>query len=392
MDGRFKQRIADHVDHVKNVGSHCSTEETTKQALILPFLDILGFSPYDPTRVKAEFGSDFPGVKASERVDYALFNAGLPVMFIEAKAYSQDLTNHCPQLSRYFNATPEVTVAAITNGREWRFFTDLVNRNIMDREPFLTVHFDAPRDDVAEQLHRFHHDQFRPDTLRALAEENIYLAAFRSSITSMLRECDLEFVKYVASRANIQRNFTARFLESVQPLVKHALAQSISAIVATSLSEPERRPEPEEPEEISPDPNAPIVDPENEKIITTGEERRLFEIACDILPGENLQWRDTESYFSVTYSGRSNRWLFRFWGDKRRPTLQFIEPITDSHRAEAFRAGLEIGAGGHIILDKPENLYRLAGIVRDALAFCQNDENFRRASRGAGGTTEDADL
>lgn len=135
----FAERIRQHAEHVKNVGSHCTTEETTKQALILPLLDILGFSPFDPTRVKAEFSADFPGAKASERVDYALFCHMVSVMFIEAKAWAEKLTNHCPQLARYFNATPEVAIAAITNGREWRFFTDLVNKNVMDAEPFLVV-------------------------------------------------------------------------------------------------------------------------------------------------------------------------------------------------------------------------------------------------------------
>ena len=147
----FRRHIESHVEHVKKVGAHCTTEETTKQALILPLLDILGFSPYDPTKVKAEYGADFPGVKASERVDYALFSNEIPVLFIEAKAYSQDLSNHCPQLSRYYNATPEVAVAAITNGREWRFFTDLAKTNIMDRDPFLVINFENAADDIAER-------------------------------------------------------------------------------------------------------------------------------------------------------------------------------------------------------------------------------------------------
>lgn len=377
----FSRKIAAHIEHVKNVGAHCSTEETTKQALILPLLDILGFNPYDPTRVRAEHGADFPGVKVTERVDYALFNGGLPVMFIEAKSYAQDLTNHCPQLSRYYNATPEVTVAAITNGREWRFFTDLVNKNIMDRDPFMTVQFDAPRADIAEQLHRFHYDQFQPETLRALAEESIYMSAFKAAITSMMRECDLDFVRFTAGRANIQRNFTTKFLESVQPLVKQALAQSISAMVANSLSEPERRADlAKEPEALQPglDPEEPQVDPTNEKIVTTADERKLFEVCCDILPEVELQTRDTEAYFAVTLAGRPNRWLFRYWSERRRPTIQFIEPITDEHRKEAARAGLDIAPGGQIILDKPTNLYRLAGMVRDAVGFCKNDENFRR--------------
>jgi len=84
----FKKRIDLHIEHVKKVGLHCATEETTKQALILPLLDILGFSPYDPTRVQAEYAADFPGVKATERVDYTLFSAGIPVIFIEAKGFT----------------------------------------------------------------------------------------------------------------------------------------------------------------------------------------------------------------------------------------------------------------------------------------------------------------
>ncbi len=47
----FINRLRSHIEHVKKVGGHCTTEETTKQALILPLLDILGFSPYDPTKV-----------------------------------------------------------------------------------------------------------------------------------------------------------------------------------------------------------------------------------------------------------------------------------------------------------------------------------------------------
>ncbi|HRL20327.1 MAG TPA: type I restriction endonuclease [Alcaligenes sp.] len=384
----FKRRITTHIEHVNKVGAHCVSEETTKQALILPLLDILGFSPYDPTRVQAEYGADFPGAKATERVDYALFSNGTPVLFIEAKAHAQDLSNHCPQLSRYYNATPEVAVAAITNGREWRFFTDLVNRNIMDAEPFLTVNFEHPEPDAALHLRRFHYDQLEASALRALAEENIYLTSFKDAITSSLRDCDLDFVRYVASRANVQRQLNAKFLENIQPLVAQAVAQSVSAMVATSLTRPLKHEETHAPEIIA-DEDAPLIDPDNQKIITTAEERRLFEICADILPGENLSMRDTETYFSVVLDEKSNRWLFRFWGDKRQPSIQFIEPVTHAHQIEAQRAGLELAKNGQILLGKPEDLYRLAGLVRDALTYCKNNENFRRGARKT--TEEDVD-
>lgn len=195
----FIEKVQKHAEHVANVGAHCSTEETTKQALILPLLDTLGFSPFDPTKVKAEWGADFPGAKNGERVDYSLFCQGVPVMFIEAKAHGEKLTNHCPQLARYFNATPEVTVAAITNGREWRFFTDLNNKNIMDQDPFLTINFEKQDTTLLPRLHQFKHDQFKPEALRTLAEESVYLSGFRQVISASLSAPDAEFVRFVAS-------------------------------------------------------------------------------------------------------------------------------------------------------------------------------------------------
>jgi hypothetical protein len=376
----FNQRVRTHAEHVRKNGEHCTTEETTKQALILPLLDILGFSPFDPTKVKAEHSSDFPGVKSGERVDYALFCNGTPVMFVEAKAYAQKLDNHCPQLSRYYNATPAVAVAAITNGREWRFFTDLSQKNIMDDKPFLVLHVDNPDDNTAEQLARFHHDQFQPDALRALAEENIHLSAYRLAITSMLRECDADFVKFVATRAQVQKTFTARFVEQMQPIVKRAIAQAISGMVASSLGTPAVAEQVVAPTQPAAAPAAPVddVDPLNSKIVTTAAEKQLLQLCKDICPEDDIQGKDTESYFSVLFQGKNNRWMVRFWADKKRPTIQFGIPLTDQHKVEIARARLELVGSDQIALERPDNILRLAGVVGDALAFCKNDENFRR--------------
>ncbi len=382
----FTDRVLKHAEHVKNVGAHCTTEETTKQALILPLLDSLGFSPFDPTRVKAEYGADFPGAKASERVDYALFCHGVPVMFIEAKAHGEKLTNHCPQLSRYFNATPEVTIAAITNGREWRFFTDLNNKNMMDSEPFLVVDFEQLEVALISRLYRFRHDEFQPDALRTLAEETVYLNAFTQVISQSLREPDADFVRYVAGRAGIQRQFNARFLESIAPIVKLAVERSVSDMVVSGLSakpiaaEPRASLAEESPVAApAPDPAADIVDPANPRIVTTYAERRLFEVVRDILGDEvELAPKDTESYFSVLYQNKVNRWLIRYQADKRHPAIAICVPITDERRREVARAGLQIGAGDTILLSQPDHLARIPGIVFDALEYCRDDANFKR--------------
>ena len=58
------------------------------------------------------------------------------------------------------------------------------------------------------------------EALRILAEETIYLNAFTDAISSALRSPDTDFVRYVASKAGIQRQCNARFIESVTPIVK----------------------------------------------------------------------------------------------------------------------------------------------------------------------------
>lgn len=381
----FVERIRRHAEHVANVGNHCSTEETTKQALILPLLDILGFSPFDPTRVKAEYAADFPGVKANERVDYALFCHGVPVMFIEAKAWAEKLSNHAPQLSRYFNATPEVAVAAVTNGKEWRFFTDLNNKNVMDGEPFLTVDFFALDESQINRLYRFRHDEFQPDALRTLAEESIYLNAFTEVISSSLRESDTEFVRYVATRAGIQRQFNAKFLESIAPIVQQAVGRAVSNMVVTGLS---AKPVPVAVEDVpaasASDPMADHVDPDNPRIVTTYAERRLLEIVKDIVGADaDLTGKDTESYYAVLFQGKVNRWLIRYHADRKIPSIQVSIPLDEARKREVARAGLELGAGDSIVLTQPDHLMRIPGIIFDALEYCRNDENFRRAGGAA---------
>jgi predicted type IV restriction endonuclease len=377
----FKNKLDNHSEHVKKVGSHCNTEETTKQALILPLLDILGFTPYDPTKVKAEFKADFPGEKANERVDYALFCQDLPVMFIEAKSWSEELTNHCPQLSRYFNATPEVAVAAITNGREWRFFTDLEQKNIMDSSPFLKIKIEELQDNDYEQLYQFRYDQFKPEALRTLAEESIYFSLFTKTITSTLREAPIDFVKYVANKSNISRQLNQKFLDSITPIVKNAIERAVSNMVVVGLTGKKEISDDlssDNEEKTILDEKADIIDPDNNKIITTYSERVLFEHINSIIDDNELTYKDTESYFNVLYQNKSNRWIVRYYDNKQRPSIQLPIELTDKVKDEVKRAGLEIGAGEQIIIDKPENVLRISGLIIDAYEYTKNDENFKR--------------
>ncbi|EJI5073123.1 type I restriction enzyme HsdR N-terminal domain-containing protein [Salmonella enterica] len=383
----FKTRLKSHVDHVKNMGGYCTTEETTKQALIVPFLDILGFSAYDPRKVKAEYSADFPGVKANERVDYALFCQDVPVMFIEAKSFSEDVNNHCPQLSRYFNSTPEVTISAITNGMEWRFFTDLKQKNIMDDTPFLRLRMDSLSDSDAEQLYRFRYDKFKPEALRTLAEESVYLTAFTKTISTSLRDVDNEFVKYIASRSNIERQLNQKFLDAITPLVKLAVEKAVSAMVVSGLAsiDKERTVDAENKANgASTENGVEPIDQNNPDELSAKRKTEVFNKVKQIVGEQyDMQYKDTESYFGIMYEGKTNRWLIRYF-DKREPYVMFRIDLTDVQLNEISRAGLEV-VSGRVHINTPDDVLRVSGIVMDAFEFVKNDENFRKSTKPSDG-------
>ena len=385
---KFEEQLRHHATHVEEMGVHCISEETTKQALILPLLNILDFTAHNPLKVQSEYLADFPGIKKTERVDYALFHNGQPVMYVEAKAYREKLGNHAPQLARYFNSTPSVRIAALTNGQIWKFFTDLKLENVMDDKPFFVVDFLDLKDSDIEELARFSYDHIQTESIRTFAEDQAYLAKFKEVIQNSLRELDPDFVKFVITKASPSLRMTQKIVDSMTPLVKRAVAEAMTGMVVNSLNLP---PEPSivegEIEAVLHQEDDDIVDPSNSKIVTTKDERRLFEVAKALLKiklsDTELAAKDTESYFAILFQGKNNRWLIRYNSNKKRPTLQFIVPLTEQYKLEIERAGLELSSGEHIYLDSPDDLLRVSGLLFDCLAYCANDENFKRASSSA---------
>ena len=80
----FEDEIKEFVKTIPDKLEHIDSEETTKIALITPFLRLWGYDTADPTVVKAEYTADV-GTKQGEKVDFAILEDGEPVVFIECK-------------------------------------------------------------------------------------------------------------------------------------------------------------------------------------------------------------------------------------------------------------------------------------------------------------------
>jgi hypothetical protein len=99
----FLEQLQRLVEQVRRRQPHIRGEESTKQALIVPFLSLLGYDVHDPTELQPEYVADFakkrPGGPA-EKVDYAIRRDGNPVIFVECKSVDCVAGEHAQRPAR----------------------------------------------------------------------------------------------------------------------------------------------------------------------------------------------------------------------------------------------------------------------------------------------------
>ncbi len=105
------------------------SEEAVKHGAILPVLQDLGWSVFDPNECRPEYGPSW-------KVDYALSLKGKPRIFIEAKAISSPLSpDNQLQLCNY-TSQHGVPLAILTNGKSWEFYLALTEGLFYERKVY----------------------------------------------------------------------------------------------------------------------------------------------------------------------------------------------------------------------------------------------------------------
>ena len=81
----FREELIEFARKGVAIESRCHNEECTKQYLVLPFVQLLGYDPKDPEQVAAEHSADFSD-KYKNRVDYLLKADGVAAIALECKS------------------------------------------------------------------------------------------------------------------------------------------------------------------------------------------------------------------------------------------------------------------------------------------------------------------
>ena len=106
-------------------------EEATKQSIILPILQLLGWQIFNADEVYPEFSIE------NTRVDYALRNGSINKVFIEVKRINEELEKHQEQLLTY-SFRQGVSLSILTNGILWWFYLPL-QEGSWEQRKFYTI-------------------------------------------------------------------------------------------------------------------------------------------------------------------------------------------------------------------------------------------------------------
>lgn len=357
------------IDHLSNLASRIQkqvsfiqTEEATKNALVLPFLNALGYNVFDPTEVVPEFITDI-GTKKGEKVDYAIFRDGKPIILIECKHVGSDLNiNHASQLFRYFHVT-EARIGVLTNGVTYRLFTDLEQPNKMDERPFMEFDLFNFNDHEVTEIKKLSKADFSIDEMLAAAHDLKYVRAFKNYLDSQFSRPNEEFVRFVAKQvydgvltAKMKDQFSALIARTMQQFLNEKMAAKFKSVLSeagTNVAPALNAPPAETVVAIN---EQPLLKEQDKGIVTTVEETEGFMIVRAILRKyvavSRVVMRDVQSYCGILLDDNNRKPICRmhFNGSKKFLTLFDKEELE------------------RVDIENLEDLYQLATRLRATIA------------------------
>ncbi len=322
MNMDFIDRIRDLASVAPKQLEYCLTEEATKTALVMPFINALGYNVFDPREVVPEFIADI-GIKKGEKIDYAIFLNNTPIMFFECKWSGADLNQvHASQLYRYFAAVQQVRFGILTNGAIYRFFTDLDAPNRMDDKPFFEFNLLNFQDRHIEQLKKFTKPAFHLEDILTTASELKYTAAIGKLIAQEFDKPSDNFVRYFATQVYSGR-MTQPVRDQFSDITKRALTRylndRINELLTTAMKGPDMADKPANEQQATEEKDDEQPDPKKQ-ITTTAEEMEGLFAVKSILRGvidvKRVQMRDTKSYCGILLDDNNRQPICRLYLEK----------------------------------------------------------------------------
>ena len=311
------------------------TEEGTKNALVMPFINALGYNVFDPTEVTPELTADF-GTKKGEKVDYAILRDTKPIILFECKAFNADLKSvHASQLYRYFSVT-SVRFGVLTNGVEYRFFSDLIKPNTMDENPFFVFSLDELKESAVEELKKFTKAAFDEQSILTAASELKIKNLIRDYLTKQITDPSEDLIRVLMTGSSA---YTGRFTQSVTDTFRNVVRDALRSFLneqienrlksALANESAARKAETDTVEATPTISRAPTS-----TIVTTAEELEAYlvikAILREVVDVKRITLRDAQSYCAVLLDDNNRRPIARLYFGSKSKSIG----IFDLHKVE----------------------------------------------------------
>lgn len=328
----IEEEIGKLIDRIPLVKGSLTTEEATKQALILPFIQALGYDIFNPDEVTAELTADI-GTKQGEKVDYAILSDKKPVILIECKKVGDPLKadERVSQLFRYFTAT-DARIGVLTNGIIYRFFSDLEATNRMDTTPFLEIDLENFNPGTLRLLSQFA-KSFDVDKTIADASRLRYTGKMKEVLNSQFNQPEDDFVRWIANRVytgrltqSVMENFRTLARQSLHEFVNDHINNALKSLQSATLIQEDI--DPSESEGNAPSPVTDATESQKSSEIPTVEELDAFSIVKalvqNVVDAENVILRDSKSYCAIHYEN-NRKPLCRLYFDGQQKRLGLFD-------------------------------------------------------------------
>ena len=258
-----------------------NTEEATKTALVMPFIQALGYDVFNPLEVVPEFIADIAGRKG-EKVDYAIMQDGKPIMIIECKAYGVNLNDvNRDQLHRYF-LTLDSCIGILTDGMRYRFYSASDDGKNMDATPFMEFSLDAIDPTLLPELRKLCKGKFDLQSTLDTVTELKFNRQVKLALASNLETPDMNFVDYLLGWAEIkglrQKTKEERYIPYTKRAFNEFIAEQVDGRLKTALAATSKK-------EIEEEPKVATAQIDLNYDVITENEWQAFYIVKSILVG-----------------------------------------------------------------------------------------------------------
>lgn len=204
---------------------NCTNEAQTKKFLIDPFFKLLNYGHED---LIPEYEADF-GDRVSNKVDYAIKLNRKDIIIIECKKLHSKLTDkEAGQLSGYFQNAKNSRIAILTNGKEYRFYSDVVLANTMDSKPFFVFNLEHFNDNDIDGLLDFDARIININEIITKAQDSVFIEDFENTFFIEMISPSTEFLKLIHKRMSFKSKFNDdRMVELMNSSLFKSLADKI---------------------------------------------------------------------------------------------------------------------------------------------------------------------